>query len=127
MIAIMGKVKPFGKYGHILKESLENPKQNTSFSIRSFTDNAFNGQYLKKVLVKIETFDFVGEQGIFIADKYTSPSLECFYEKTLTSFDLERIVKRDAIVSNESSKQLVTEVLNYIKPIKNKYSHIVNW
>lgn len=78
IIAIRGRIKPFGPGGDDLASSLENPHQNTCFSIRSFTEDIRNGlQHIKNV-VEIITWDWVVEPGIAIANKYDFPSMESF-------------------------------------------------
>ncbi|AEH03628.1 head maturation protease [Pseudomonas phage PhiPA3] len=75
---VVGEVKPYGPFGHIFKESLDNPSINTYCSVRSITqDDMMRGI---KYTREISTWDFVGEGGIYIANKYKSPALESFAE-----------------------------------------------
>lgn len=76
IVAIMAKVKPSGPMGHVLKESLENQKENFGFSVRGFTKDIPNGQNKLRLLKTIITFDYVLEPGIEIATKFNSPALE---------------------------------------------------
>lgn len=79
IIAFMGKVKPDGaNHGQALEASLRNPKQNTCFSVRSFTKDSFVAGRIHKLMREIITWDWVNEPGISIADKYSNPSLESF-------------------------------------------------
>jgi hypothetical protein len=73
---VIGEVKPCGPFGHVVKASLENPHENTFFSVRSITmDDMMRGvKYTKEIV----TWDYVGEGGIYVANKYNSPSLESF-------------------------------------------------
>ena len=68
-------IKPTGPFGHLLKESLDDPYQNTSFSVRSLVDNVIdsNGQMVRKMVTLI-TWDWVKEPGIRIADKSSAVS-----------------------------------------------------
>ena len=70
-------IKPTGPCGHLLKESLDDPYQNTSFSIRSLVRNELgtNGYTVRKMLVLI-TWDWVREPGIRIADKNNAVSFK---------------------------------------------------
>lgn len=103
IIAFMGKVKPDGSnHGNALKSSLENPKQNTCFSIRSFTKDQFVGGKLHKVLKEVITWDWVNEPGIAIANKYSNPSLESFDE---TSFSQRQVME----IANIQNKGLGLE------------------
>lgn len=75
---VIGEVKPYGPYGKHFYDSLVNPHQNTYCSVRSITqDDIMRGI---KYTREISTWDFVGEGGIYIANKYNSPALECFKE-----------------------------------------------
>ena len=77
IIAIIGKIRPSGPYGNVLKDQLDNPKENVCFSIRSITDDYrdASGQVFK-VLKEIYTWDYVNEPGISAAKKWMSPALE---------------------------------------------------
>lgn len=76
MIAIMAKVKPSGVKGEFLEKQFKNTRENTCFSIRSFTDNQYVRGRRVKTLKTIVTFDYVNEPGIAIAEKFKTPSLE---------------------------------------------------
>lgn len=93
IIAIEGLVTPDGELAHVFERALKNPHTNIAFSIRSFTDDTPSFTGLQKRLVNIVSFDFVGEQGIWAADKYQSPSLESFEEKKFNRSTLERAFK----------------------------------
>lgn len=76
VVAIMGKIKPSGPYGAVLKESLDNPKENVAFSVRSLTDNYYEAGIVHKDFARIEGWDFVIEPGLAPANKYANPGLE---------------------------------------------------
>lgn len=76
LIAIIGKVKPAGAKANALQLALENPKQNSAFSIRGLTENKYVNGRTERQLTNIITFDHVTEPGISIADKVMSPVLE---------------------------------------------------
>lgn len=77
-VFIVAEIKPCGPFGHVIKESFENPHENTYFSVRSVTmDDITRGiKYTREII----TWDYVGEGGIHGANKYNSPSLEDFSE-----------------------------------------------
>lgn len=77
VIAIIGKVKPSGPYGQFLKDSLDNPDENVCFSVRSLTNDFYDGRINRKNVQLIVTYDLVNEPGISVANKYASPALEC--------------------------------------------------
>jgi hypothetical protein len=81
VITIMGKVRPEGKVKHVLEQAIVNPRVNTCFSIRAFTDDKRRGGINMRTLTSVVTFDKVGSPGIATATKYNSPSLESFMEK----------------------------------------------
>lgn len=73
---VIAEIKPYGPFKQVLIDSLENPSINTYFSVRSITqDDQMRGI---KYTREISTWDFVGEGGIFTANKYNSPALESF-------------------------------------------------
>ncbi|ARV77360.1 head maturation protease [Pseudomonas phage Noxifer] len=76
IILVIAWVKPFGPYGKYVEASLQNPAQNTYFSVRSITvdDMMERIKYTKEVV----THDFVGEGGVYVACKAQAPSLEDF-------------------------------------------------
>lgn len=78
IVAIIAKVIPSGPMGAVLERSLQNKRENVCFSIRSFTDDIFDGMLMKRILKTVVTFDYVNEPGIAIAEKFKSPSLESF-------------------------------------------------
>lgn len=90
IIGIEGLVAPAGELGYVLEKALNNPNENIAFSIRSFTENIPTYRGIKKILRNIISWDYVGEQGISLADKYHSPTLESLVEKKYTRAELER-------------------------------------
>jgi hypothetical protein len=85
---VIAEAKPYGPYGKHFQDSLDNPSQNTYCSVRSITqDDMMRGI---KYTREISTWDFVGEGGIFTANKYNSPALESFGAvETEQSFEME--------------------------------------
>ncbi len=82
---VIGECKPYGPYAKVFEDSLNNPHQNTYCSVRSITqDDPMRGV---KYTREISTWDFVGEGGIYGANKYNSPALEAhgiLYQTTVT-------------------------------------------
>lgn len=109
MIAIMGKVAPSGPFGGMLKASLDNPKENVCFSIRSLTEDVYKRGIWERTLRNVVTFDYVNEPGIHIAEKYKSTALEGFgveslMEKPITRTQLSRAIcsKGNSVAALES-------------------------
>ena len=99
VVRVLGQIKPSGPYGQYIKESLENPHENTHFSVRAITLNDQNTQI--KYTKEIVTWDFVNHGGIEAAQKYASPSLES------TDVELDRVmVYRLAQTQRESRLSL---------------------
>ncbi len=73
---VIAWTKPWGPYGQYVEDSFKNPAMTTYFSVRSITiDDMMNRiKYSREVV----THDFVGEGGIFVANKHMAPSLEDF-------------------------------------------------
>jgi len=76
VLGIIGRVKPCGPYGYVLKESLDNPEENVTFSGRYFSNVSIRGGQRQREIHTVATWDFVSEPGIDMAQKYYSPSLE---------------------------------------------------
>lgn len=76
VIAIMALAKGDGPHGAAMNANLANPKANTCFSIRSFTEDTYVAGVRHRNIKEIVTFDWVGESGINFARKYNAPALE---------------------------------------------------
>ncbi len=115
VIAIMARTKPTGPMARVLQESLEDPNQNTAFSVRGFTkDVPFNGRrqrYLKTII----TFDYVTEPGISIATKWNSPSAESFSETEVKERDLVKLEKTIQATHVATESALLLTELSWIK------------
>lgn len=114
-VVIMAKLKPAGPYGHVLKESLDNPNENTSFSIRSLTNNRLENGIVVKNIVNIITWDYVNEPGISKANKWDSPATESEDFSIATEEMLSGMVEDKSIVANESSRILLKDTLDKLK------------
>lgn len=105
VIAIMAKVIPAGPFGPALEQSMQNPNDNTCFSIRAFTEDAWVGGTKNRTLKEIVSWDWVGESGLAIARKYNAPSLESFQEHSFTRQQLLPSVQAgDHSIATESSR-----------------------
>lgn len=97
VVAIVAEACPAGPHANVMEQKLANPDENLCFSIRSFTHDWIEGGVVRRQLVKISTFDLVGEPGIAVADKFHAPSLESIDHKPMSRGDLvllEREVTR---------------------------------
>ena len=117
VVAIMGKIAPAGELGHVLDRALKNPNENIAFSIRAFTDNEFSRMRVNRHLKSIVTWDYVGEQGIELADKYSNPALESFggevamESHTFSRGVMERaLVEAPGLIATESKRMTATEL-----------------
>lgn len=79
---LRAKVIPTGPYGNVLKQQLEDPHHNTSFSIRSLCVpmHNSNSQYEYRQVQVVVTFDAVFAPGFEVATKRYVPSTESFSE-----------------------------------------------
>ena len=119
IIGIMAKYKPAGPKAASLQASLENPKENVNFSIRSLTmDSLVRGRRIK-VLDSILSFDVVTEPGISHATKWDSPSMEGFSDQPVTKGEIKRVLDRLrlAVMSVESYDCLPRQVLMSMESI----------
>lgn len=83
LMAIVGKVKPAGDKGAALLASLQNPKENVAFSVRSLTHDYLMGNTVVKSIRNLVTWDRVIEPGLSVATKYNNPSCESFADTEL--------------------------------------------
>src|SRR5690606_19484766 len=79
---VVGEVRPEGPFGQYVKDAFDNPDRNVYLSVRSLTaDDMMRGiKYTRDII----TWDYVGEGGIYNANKYASPALESYSEVMLT-------------------------------------------
>lgn len=114
IVGVVGKVKPSGPRGDALRESLENGQENVCFSVRSLTDDRFEGGVLVKHIRTIVCWDFVNEGGIYEAQKYMAPGLEAFDETDVTMDHLVAAHKHQQRmgISMESGGVSVEQLIN---------------
>jgi len=77
VVAIKGYVKPSGVFGDGLKQSLDNPSEDTCFSVRMFTDDTLrpDGTNIKR-LRNIINWDWVNSGGIQYAGTMNTLAVE---------------------------------------------------
>lgn len=113
IILIMGKIKPTGPYGHILKAQLDNPLENVCFSIRAMTDDKVIRGILTKVIRIPLTWDYVREPGIEYATKLNNPTLESIDDGAVLTEDILLSIASEAkLTSNEEMSLAMEEILN---------------
>lgn len=108
MKGILGKVKPSGPFGQYLKEMLDDPHQNVTFSGRYFSNLGFMNGVRTREIHTCATWDFVSEPGIACAQKYLSPTLESLNDTLILPENVKDIIEyeeshRDLLMSMESS------------------------
>lgn len=121
-VAIMGLVKPTGPKAKSLQDSLENPKQNTAFSIRGITENNERNGRTERKLTEIITFDNVPEPGIAAACKAHNPGLEHFHIEEKLDAYIEPMVLSNCLrqelhssLATESNRALYHQILQGVK------------
>ena len=72
-LIIDADVKPFGPYGHHLKESLESNSMNTAFSLRSASKSQTKNNVTHRTMLRLVTFDYVCAGGYLEASKRYVP------------------------------------------------------
>ena len=111
MIAIMGKVKPSGPKGFILKEALDNKHENVCFSIRSLANEEIVRGKRIRALTELITIDFVNEGGILVASKWDTPATESLASTPV----VEQVLRRCGSKGNERAFALESaQVADYI-------------
>ena len=112
-VIIMGKVLPYGKFKETVADGLSNPDINFAYSVRSFTDNYRSQGKVVKVMTECITWDSVGAQGIPIAEKYRSPTLES-HDQLITVSDMreaDRLIEQDMRNGMESAAGNYSELI----------------
>lgn len=123
VIAIIGKIKPSGPYGQVLKEQLENSQENVCFSIRSLTKDVFDGRVNRKNLMQVVCWDYVNEPGISVANKYQSPALEAVNDDiiTFTASQFESVKEQLKCVGMESNTVDIDDIIHQLRgPVSDK-------
>lgn len=90
IVGIIAKLKPDGPHGGSLAAAFQDPKQNVCFSIRSFTEDYEERGIIKRILREIITFDRVTEPGLYIAEKFKTPSLEALVDFGVSKQQMKR-------------------------------------
>ena len=113
IVLIMGKVKPAGPFGYVLKEAYENGPENVCFSIRSITKDYYDRGTKIKVLDIILNFDYVTEPGIFSSTKWMSPSLEDISSLVITKPVIQSMINNNSLsnISQESDNVILKQIL----------------
>lgn len=94
---ILGKLKPCGPYGPALKESLDNPKENVTFSGRYYSNVSKTPTGIQcREIHTVATWDYVSEPGIEMAQKYSSPTLESANDTVFYREHLEEAMRYEA-------------------------------
>jgi len=117
IVIIKGLVKPTGAFGSGLKDSLDNPAEDTCFSIRSFTvDKMRPDGNLIKTIREIVTWDWVSAPGIRYASKLSSPSVEamdiCSIDiQALADTELPEGISSESHDVEDSIKQITSSII----------------
>lgn len=117
IVTIIAELKPSGPLGYALKEELDNPHENVSFSVRSLTNDKWVGGILQKSIKHLICWDRVVEPGLAIAEKYKTPSLESLVPESIIvkpdniiQFQKKLIVPGAGIESNASLEALMEDL-----------------
>ena len=76
-------IKPHGPYAEPLRNNLDDPCTNTSFSLRSVTKSRNENGLTKRKMQRLITFDYVTAGGYNEASKRFSPGVETFCDVSL--------------------------------------------
>ena len=133
-IKIKGWIKPSGKYGEILRESLENPNQNTAFSIRVISKDERRGGVSIRYPIQVVTWDWVDTPGIANCNKFSTLKGSSVVGEALTiPFDMEianNFIDLPEVVGMEDAgaKEIHRYIMDYLNDT-NKVSndYISKW
>lgn len=108
VLGILGKVRPSGPYGKALKDALENPNENVTFSGRYYSNLSNKSGQRCREIHTVATWDFVSEPGMETAQKYLSPTLESVDDTVFFREQLEEAARyesqhKELAMSMESS------------------------
>lgn len=103
-IPLYGKIRPSGPYGKLLEDSLLNPMENTTFSLRCLMTQKPDpaNKRLYRTVKRLVTFDYVLMPGYREASKWYAPAKESFgtgREYFENGFCVE--IRPDQIFTNE--------------------------
>ncbi len=115
IIAIMALTRPTGVNAEVLRDSLNDPKQNTAFSVRGITEDKMVGNVRHRSLKTIVTFDYVNEPGIHVATEWESPALESFYEKDIQSRDVVKLERSYQVKNLATESHMLLNEISWIK------------
>lgn len=90
VVLVTGLVKPSGVFGKGLKDSLDNPEEDTCFSVRCFSIPKPNGLRTIRYVKQIVTWDWVNAPGIKHASKLNGPTVE---SEDLAIFDIATLIE----------------------------------
>lgn len=112
MVAVYARIKPMIEK---LALSLENPHDNTAFSIRCLTMNHFDPARgcTTRSLSKPVTYDWVPEPGIAIATKYNAPGLEALSLTGISPADIENALayaRERYLAGSMESAEIITSL-----------------
>jgi len=117
-------IKPSGKFGPELKEALDNPDENVSFSIRSLVVEKTIGATLVRDIIDISTWDRVFEQGVSIANQWKAAGVESIgsgnADMCLNGSCIPKL--KDLIASTEDS-DIYEEVLQSLESHERKHTN----
>lgn len=122
VIAIRGLIHPSGPYAETLERSLNNPKENVAYSVRSLTNNTVVNGQIRKEFVELATFDKVTRPGLAPANKYCVPSLESVGDEMCISLEtMERMVDgTNSNISMEASDTIKRIITSARKSVGNR-------
>jgi hypothetical protein len=120
VILAIGSVKPCGPYGPALQQSIDNPSESVSFSVRSTVHTGFNNGRTTKEITNAITYDYVNEPGILQANKfYTATVLEGYGELNVEDrYNLEftkQNIDNAIILNNHDGLESIASSLTMIR------------
>jgi hypothetical protein len=130
-ILVEAWIKPSGPHGDALKASLDNPEENTAFSIRCLTANTRKNGLVFKKLGQVITWDWVLEPGISKATKWKKLSIE---SRDLCSMSAEDIASDNKLsecmncsMEAREIEEIAIETVERFTGMESRYNNVLNW
>lgn len=110
MVAIIGEFIPAGPFKDTIQQAIDNPYENLNFSLRGYTEDFIKNGKLYRVLEELWTFDVPTEQGIAIANKWSSPAFESIAESKIKLSDTQSLLEPNSGLALESDREIIKSI-----------------
>ena len=118
-VVVRADIKPTGKYGHLLKDSLDDPVMNTAFSLRAFVSTNVRPDGVKfRTVRQLTTWDCVNSSGYATTDKNHALGLESFSGDDYSEYEINVLENGNLVIDQIALESFVDTDLNEILGIQ---------